>query len=226
MGAAAGPEGSPTARGNESDIPAGAAAGRGARAKRLFDVAGAAFLLALLAPALLVVAAAIWATGGRPVLFAQERVGLGGRRFMLYKFRTMVRDAESLLPGLAGASDVRGPVFKMRRDPRTTDLGRLLRLFSVDELPQLYNVLRGDMSLVGPRPALPREVRLYAPEHLRRLSVPPGMTCTWQASGRSAIPFERWVELDLAYIDNWSFARDVAILIRTIPAVLFARGAR
>jgi lipopolysaccharide/colanic/teichoic acid biosynthesis glycosyltransferase len=193
--------------------------------KRLFDVAGAGCLLVLLSPAMLLIALVVRLASGRPVLFRQERTGLRGRRFTLYKFRTMIPGAEKRLPAIRSSSDVPGPVFKMRRDPRATDVGLLLRFFSLDELPQLFNVLRGEMSLVGPRPALPEEVARYLTWQRRRLSVTPGMTCTWQASGRSTIPFDRWVAMDLAYIENWSLVRDMVILLRTIPAVLFARGA-
>jgi len=195
-------------------------------AKRAFDCACAAFLVLVLGPALAAVALAVRLCDGAPILFAQERVGLRGRRFRLYKFRTMVPEAEVLKTGLAARNEAQGPVFKMRRDPRVTALGAFLRFFSLDELPQLLNVIKGDMSLVGPRPALPDEVAQYDARQRRRLSVPPGMTCLWQVSGRSEIPFERWVALDLAYIDNWSFLRDLALLTTTIPAVLVARGAR
>jgi exopolysaccharide biosynthesis polyprenyl glycosylphosphotransferase len=194
--------------------------------KRAFDLAGAAFLLAVLAPAFAGIALAVRLLDGAPVFFAQERVGMRGRRFRLYKFRTMVRDAETRRGALAARNEAQGPVFKMRRDPRVTPLGAFLRFFSLDELPQLLNVVRGDMSLVGPRPALPAEVAVYDVRARRRLSVPPGMTCAWQVSGRSDIPFERWVALDCAYIDNWSFLGDVALLAATVPAVLLARGAR
>ncbi len=193
--------------------------------KRFFDVLGGGFLMVILSPALLLVAVAIRVANGPPVLFKQVRAGRGGRPFTLYKFRTMVLGAEGRQPELAERSEVRGPVFKMRRDPRVTTLGLLLRFFSVDELPQLFNVLRGDMSLVGPRPALPGEVAQYQAWQRRRLLVAPGMTCTWQASGRSTIPFDQWIQMDLAYIDNWSPLWDLIILVRTIPAVLFARGA-
>ncbi len=194
--------------------------------KRAFDLAVAGFLLAVLGPALAMIACAVRLVDGAPVLFSQERVGMHGRRFKLYKFRTMVRDAEERKQALASRNEAQGPVFKMRRDPRVTALGAFLRFFSLDELPQLLNVLRGDMSLVGPRPALPAEVAKYDLRHRRRLSVPPGVTCAWQVSGRSEIPFDRWIALDLAYIDNWSFLGDIALLAATVPAVLLARGAR
>lgn len=193
--------------------------------KRVFDLVCAAGFAVVIAPALLLTALAVLLVDGRPVFFSQERVGMNGRRFCLYKFRTMVRGAPALKAALESRNETRGPIFKIRRDPRVTALGALLRFFSLDELPQLVNVLRGDMSLVGPRPALPAEVDQYRLWQRRRLSVPPGLTCSWQVSGRSAIPFERWVELDLAYIDRWSFLGDVLLLARTLPAVLTARGA-
>ncbi len=216
-------EGRPRATDSIPDTEPLSAPGR--TLKRVFDLFAASFLLLLLAPAFVIVGFAVWALNGRPVIFRQTRVGRGGRPFTLYKFRTMVVGAESLRRDMVGRNEVPGPVFKMRRDPRSTRLGLLLRFFSLDELPQLFNVLRGDMSLVGPRPPLPEEVARYGERERRRLSVLPGMTCTWQASGRSAIPFDRWVEMDLAYIDEWTFFRDIAILFRTVPAVLFARGA-
>jgi lipopolysaccharide/colanic/teichoic acid biosynthesis glycosyltransferase len=151
---------------------------------------------------------------------------VNGREFVLYKFRSMYRDAEARLEALRSRNEVSGPVFKMRDDPRVTRVGRFLRRTSIDELPQLLNVVRGDMSLVGPRPPIPSEVRQYQRWHRRRLSVKPGITCTWQVSGRSRIGFERWMELDLDYIDNWSLWSDVKILARTVPAVLSGRGAQ
>jgi lipopolysaccharide/colanic/teichoic acid biosynthesis glycosyltransferase len=194
--------------------------------KRIFDGAGALFLLVILSPVLIMAGLAVRLFSGSPVFFKQVRTGRHGRPFTLYKFRTMVRGAEARLAEVRDLNEVRGPVFKIRRDPRATGVGLLLRLFSVDELPQLVNVLRGDMSLVGPRPPLPAEVVRYEAWQWRRLSVTPGMTCTWQASGRHAIPFSRWVEMDLAYIDTWSPTQDVLILLKTLPAVLFATGVR
>jgi lipopolysaccharide/colanic/teichoic acid biosynthesis glycosyltransferase len=138
----------------------------------------------------------------------------------------MYRDAEARLEALRSRNEVSGPVFKMKDDPRVTRVGRFIRRTSIDELPQLLNVVRGDMSLVGPRPPIPAEVRQYQRWHRRRLSVKPGITCTWQVSGRSRIGFERWMELDLDYIDNWSLWSDVKILARTVPAVLSGRGAQ
>jgi lipopolysaccharide/colanic/teichoic acid biosynthesis glycosyltransferase len=160
------------------------------------------------------------------VLFRQTRCGLYGRRFTLYKFRTMVEGAEERLAELQHLNEMDGPVFKSRRDPRVTRLGRLLRKFSLDELPQLWNVLRGDMSLVGPRPPIPDEVARYERWQRRRLSMKPGLTCLWQVSGRNELTFEEWMRLDLEYIDNWSLWLDLKIALKTIPAVLRGRGAR
>jgi lipopolysaccharide/colanic/teichoic acid biosynthesis glycosyltransferase len=194
--------------------------------KRLIDVSVSAALLVLLAPLFALVAALIKLTDGGPVLFWQTRVGRWGREFAFPKFRSMVPDAERLLPGLLANNDHQeGVVFKMRADPRVTWVGRILRKFSIDELPQLWCVLKGDMSLVGPRPPVPREVAQYRLRDLRRLDVLPGLTCIWQVSGRSMIPFPRQVELDLEYIETHSIWLDVKLLLSTVPAVLFQRGA-
>jgi lipopolysaccharide/colanic/teichoic acid biosynthesis glycosyltransferase len=160
------------------------------------------------------------------VLFRQRRVGLNGREFGLYKFRSMCHDAESKLAELRHRNEMDGPVFKMREDPRVTRIGRFLRKTSLDEFPQFWNVLRGEMSVVGPRPPIPTEVRLYKRWQRRRLSVKPGITCTWQVSGRNEVDFARWMELDLHYIDNWSLWHDLKIVLQTIPAVILGRGAR
>ena len=159
------------------------------------------------------------------MLFRQTRCGLNGRRFTLYKFRTMVADAEWRRQELLHLNEMDGPVFKVRNDPRVTRLGRLLRKFSLDELPQLWNVLRGDMSLVGPRPPIPEEVDQYERWQRRRLSMKPGLTCLWQVNGRNAVDFESWMELDLEYIDSWSLSLDLKILLKTIPVVLSGKGA-
>jgi exopolysaccharide biosynthesis polyprenyl glycosylphosphotransferase len=194
--------------------------------KRLIDVAGAAAGLVLLAPVLLAIAAAIKLTSPGPVLFAQERYGLRKRRFRMIKFRTMVPEAEALQALVEARNEAVGPVFKMRDDPRTTPIGRLLRRSSLDELPQLVNVLLGDMSLVGPRPLPLRDVQRFdRPWLMRRFSVPPGLTGLWQVSGRSDLTFDEWITLDLAYIDNWSLRLDLRILLRTIPAVFRGTGA-
>jgi len=194
-------------------------------AKRLLDIVVSVVTLTLLSPLLLAIAGAIKLTSGGGVLFAQTRCGLNGRRFRLLKFRTMVADAEASRQRLAHLNEMEGPVFKIRRDPRVTRVGAILRRFSLDELPQLLNVLKGEMSLVGPRPAIPEEVDQYQRWQRRRLSMRPGLTCLWQIGGRNQIDFERWMELDLEYIDNWSPLLDAKILAKTIPAVLSGRGA-
>jgi exopolysaccharide biosynthesis polyprenyl glycosylphosphotransferase len=191
--------------------------------KRVLDISVATTGLVFLAPLLLVIALAIRSRDGAPVLFRQERVGLHGRRFSVLKFRTMVRDAEARLSELASRSEVKGAAFKMTDDPRVTPTGRFLRRSSLDELPQLWNVLRGEMSLVGPRPALPREVDGYDLWHRRRLSMKPGITGLWQVSARRSSEFDRWAELDLSYIDRWSLWLDVKILVRTVPAAIEGR---
>ena len=193
--------------------------------KRAIDVVLSAVLLLLGLPVVLLVALAIKLTSSGSVLFCQTRCGLNGRRFTLYKFRTMVEDAEERRRELLHLNEMDGPVFKLRRDPRVTALGRLLRRFSLDELPQLWNVLKGDMSLVGPRPPIPEEVERYQRWQRRRLAMKPGLTCLWQVSGRNEIDFQRWIELDLQYIDSWSPWLDLKILAKTIPAVLSGRGA-
>ncbi len=194
--------------------------------KRAFDIALSAAMLVLVAPLFAVAAIAIRLDSPGPVFFRQRRVGLHGRRFIFYKFRSMCLDAEAKLESLRQYNEMNGPVFKMTRDPRVTRVGRWLRRTSIDELPQFWNVLKGEMSVVGPRPPTPDEVLRYKPWQRRRLSMKPGITCTWQVSGRNAIDFDRWMELDLAYIDNWSLWSDVRICLRTIPAVLTSRGAR
>jgi exopolysaccharide biosynthesis polyprenyl glycosylphosphotransferase len=196
--------------------------------KQLVDFFGALGLLVLTAPLLLVVALIIRLTSPGPVLFRQQRAGLSGRPFTMYKFRTMVSNAEQLKQELAALNEMSGPVFKVTKDPRVTPIGRWLRKFSLDEFPQLLNVLRGDMSLVGPRPLPLDEVARFDDlAHRRRLSVKPGLTCLWQVSGRNNVSdFRDWVRLDLEYIDNWSLWLDIKILLRTIPVVLLGSGAR
>jgi exopolysaccharide biosynthesis polyprenyl glycosylphosphotransferase len=193
--------------------------------KRLFDVGVGAGVLLLLSPVLLGVAAAIKLDSPGPVFFRQRRVGLNGRPFTMFKFRSMYVDAEARLEALKAHNEMDGPVFKMRNDPRITRVGRFLRKTSLDEFPQFINVLSGMMSVVGPRPPLPAEVRQYKPWQRRRLSMKPGITCIWQVSGRNDIDFDHWMELDLEYIDHWSLWRDFEICLKTIPAVLTARGA-
>lgn len=193
--------------------------------KRLFDVVGSAFGLLLISPLLVLIALRIKLHDGGPVLFRQIRVGRDGERFACLKFRTMVVDAEERLAELQQQIGFEGGLFKMEDDPRITGPGRWLRRFSLDELPQLFNVLRGEMSLVGPRPPLPSEVDTYDDDALRRLHIRPGMTGLWQVSGRSNLTFEEAVRLDLFYVDNWSMVQDLAILARTLGAVLARNGA-
>jgi exopolysaccharide biosynthesis polyprenyl glycosylphosphotransferase len=196
--------------------------------KQFLDLVGSAFLLLLSSPVLCLSAILIRATSSGPVLFRQQRSGLNGRPFTMLKFRTMVSDAEQRKHELELLNEMNGPVFKVSNDPRITPIGRLLRKYSVDEFPQLINVLRGDMSLVGPRPLPVDEVARFDDlAHRRRLSVKPGITCLWQISGRNNIrDFQEWVRLDLEYIDNWSLWLDLRILLRTIPVVLLGTGAR
>ena len=172
-----------------------------------------------------VVVAAIRLTSRGPIFFKQVRVGLHGKPFHILKFRSMVVDAEALQARLAAQNEMTGPVFKMKHDPRITRVGRFIRKYSIDELPQLVNVLRGDMSLVGPRPPLPSEVARYQAWQRRRLSVRPGLTCIWQVSGRNQISFEEWMYLDMRYIDHWSLSQDLQLIFRTVPVVLTGRGA-
>lgn len=196
-------------------------------AKRTLDVIGAAVGLVLLSPLFLLCALAVKLTSRGSVLFVQTRCGLGGAPFKFYKFRTMVEDAEDRKAELAHLNEMRGPVFKIRRDPRTTRVGTLLRKLSLDELPQLWNVLRGDMSLVGPRPPTPDEVVQYSKRQVQRLSVLPGLTGLWQVSGRSDIPdFDKWIDLDLEYAKRWSLGMDLRILLKTVIVVLLAKGAQ
>jgi exopolysaccharide biosynthesis polyprenyl glycosylphosphotransferase len=195
-------------------------------AKRIIDLAGAALLLLFAAPILLLAAIAIKLDSAGPVFFVQERVGLNKRRFRMIKFRTMSVDAESRMKEIEHLNEKTGPIFKIRNDPRITRVGRWLRKTSVDELPQLINVLLGDMSIVGPRPLSLRDaLRMELAWQRRRFSVKPGLTCLWQVSGRSNLSFEQWMQLDLEYIDHWSLGLDVSILLRTIPAIVLARGA-
>jgi exopolysaccharide biosynthesis polyprenyl glycosylphosphotransferase len=195
--------------------------------KRLLDIVGAMVAIVVLSPLMLAVALAIRASGPGPVIFAQERYGLNRRRFRMFKFRTMRCDAEALQAALESRNEADGPVFKIADDPRVTPIGRLLRRTSIDELPQFFNVLRGEMSLVGPRPLPLRDVtRFTSASDMRRFSVRPGLTCLWQISGRSSLTFADWIRLDLKYIDGWSLALDFVILLRTVPAVLSGSGAR
>ena len=192
--------------------------------KRIIDMVGAAVGLVVLSPVLITTAIVIRLRDGSPVLFRQVRIGRHGRPFTIYKFRTMEPDAEDRFNDLSASSDTKGAAFKMRDDPRVTSLGRFLRVWSLDELPQLINVLKGEMSLVGPRPAPPREVDLYDMWHRRRLSMRPGMTGLWQIKARMDDHFDDRAQLDLKYIDQWTLWKDLTILARTVPALLLARG--
>jgi exopolysaccharide biosynthesis polyprenyl glycosylphosphotransferase len=193
--------------------------------KRIADVALAFFLLVLLAPFLGVIALLVKLSSPGLVLYRQTRCGLGGRRFTLLKFRSMVENAHALRAQVEHLNEADGPVFKIADDPRVTPIGRWLRRTSLDELPQLWNILRGDMSFVGPRPPIPEEVEKYESWQRRRLRMRPGLTCLWALEGRSQLNFDRWMQLDLSYIDRWSLWLDAQIFLKTIPHVLFGRGA-
>jgi len=193
--------------------------------KRTIDVVLGSLLLVLAAPIMILAGIAIvLVTGGSP-FFAQERVGQYGRRFKMFKLRTMVKNAHELRDQLMHLNEVDGPVFKIRRDPRLHPLGGFLRRTSIDELPNLLNVVRGDMALVGPRPALPCEIEHYDAAAQRRLQVPQGITCLWQINGRSGVSFEHWMQLDNEYVDTWTPLTDIVIVVKTIPAVLRKDGA-
>jgi exopolysaccharide biosynthesis polyprenyl glycosylphosphotransferase len=194
-------------------------------AKRTCDLILSALALIVLSPFLLIVAILVRLTSPGPILYRQTRCGLNGRRFTLYKFRSMVANADQLRRELEVFNEIEGPAFKMKNDPRCTPAGRWLRKFSLDELPQLWNVLMGDMSFVGPRPPLPQEVERYAPWQRRRLRMRPGLTCLWTLEGRNRLSFDRLVQFDLAYIDNWSLWLDLKIFLKTIPHVASGRGA-
>lgn len=193
--------------------------------KRAMDVVLGSLALVVAIPIILIAATAIVLVDRGAPFYSQERVGLNGRRFRMFKLRTMVEGAHEMRSDLLHLNEVEGPVFKIKNDPRLHPLGSFLRRTSVDELPNLFNVLRGEMSLVGPRPPLPSEVEHYGPYEMRRLAVAPGITCLWQISGRSSISFDEWMELDNRYIDSWSPLGDLAILVKTIPAVIRKDGA-
>ena len=193
--------------------------------KRVFNVVLSFASLVVLSPLMAAIAAMIRISSPGPVFFQQIRCGLGGRRFTVYKFRSMINNAEQMRAELHQLNELDGPVFKISDDPRITPVGRWLRRFSLDELPQLWNVFRGDMSFVGPRPAVPEEVEQYEDWQRRRLRMRPGLTCIWVLEGRSHVDFNRWMQLDLKYIDNWSLWLDAKIFLRTIPIVLSGRGA-
>ncbi len=193
--------------------------------KRIVDVLGASAGLVLTAPLMLFVVMAIKLESAGPLLFRHMRLGKDGRPFVMLKFRSMYQGAPAFQAQLVGENDIPGPVFKIRADPRITRVGRLIRKYSLDELPQLWNVLRGEMSLVGPRPPVPQEVARYEPWQRERLAVKPGLTCTWQVSGRSNVPFDEWVRMDIEYVRSCSFRQDLKLLLLTVPAVITARGA-
>jgi exopolysaccharide biosynthesis polyprenyl glycosylphosphotransferase len=194
-------------------------------AKRVLDIVGSAVLLVAGLPLFVVLALIVKATSSGPVIFRQERAGFHGRRFLMYKFRTMVKDAERMRDQVSHLNDRAGPVFKAAADPRLTRAGRVLRKFSLDELPQLVNVIKGDMSLVGPRPLPVYEARQIKGALRRRLAMRPGITGLWQVSGRDAVDFEGWMQMDLHYVDRWSLGLDLEILLRTIPVVIRGEGA-
>lgn len=196
-----------------------------ANLKRVLDLVVASVALLLSAPIMLMTAILIKIDSPGPIIFRQPRVGKWGSEFSCYKFRSMYIDAEERLRDLRQRNEADGPVFKIKRDPRITRVGRVIRKLSIDELPQIFNVLRGEMSLVGPRPPLPREVAEYSYEQIGRLNAVPGITGLQQVSGRSDLDFKRWVELDLQYIEEQSLLKDIEILLRTIPAVIFGKGA-
>ena len=193
--------------------------------KRLVDVLVATLALLVLAPLLLATAMAVKLSSPGRVLFGQRRVGRGGQEFYFYKFRSMGANAEAERDNLLDLDETSGPIFKIREDPRLTPVGRFIRRASIDELPQLWNVLRGEMCLVGPRPPIPAEVDDYSDWEFQRLAVKPGITCIWQVSGRSELDFQTWVRMDIEYIEEWSLWFDIRLLAKTIPAVLSGKGA-
>lgn len=193
--------------------------------KRALDLAMSGMGILLFLPLMIPLAVLIKLESNGPIFFRQIRVGRNRRHFVCYKFRSMIAEAEALKSELRYMNEAEGPMFKIRNDPRITSLGRFLRRSSLDELPQLFNVFKGDMSVVGPRPQIPSEVELYEPWHYRRLEVQPGITCLWQVSGRSSIGFEEWMRLDMEYVMMRSFIFDVKILLRTLPAIIARRGA-
>jgi lipopolysaccharide/colanic/teichoic acid biosynthesis glycosyltransferase len=194
--------------------------------KSITEIALSFIILFLLSPILLIIALMIRISSQGPVIFKQERVGLKGRKFYIYKFRTMVSNAEELKQKLMMLNESDGPTFKIKKDPRITTIGRILRKTNLDEIPQLFNVIKGEMSIIGPRPPLQTEVEQYEEWQLKRLSVKPGLTCTWQiVPNRNDIQFEKWMRMDIQYIENWSLMADVSLFFKTFKTVLFARGA-
>jgi exopolysaccharide biosynthesis polyprenyl glycosylphosphotransferase len=194
-------------------------------AKRVFDFTAALFLLILLAPVMVLIAILIRIDSHGPAIFRQTRCGKDGKPFTFLKFRGMVNNAESLLPGIEHLNEAQGPIFKIREDPRITRVGKFIRRTSLDELPQLFNVLKGEMSLVGPRPPIPSEVLKYEPWQRNRLLATPGLTGLWQVSGRSELSFDEMVRLDIDYIEQWNLRLDISILFRTVAAVAKSEGA-
>ena len=183
--------------------------------KRLIDIVGALFGLIILSPILIIVGVLIKLESKGPIIFAQKRVGLNGKEFKMYKFRSMVANAEEIKEKLKEKNEMSGPMFKIKDDPRITKIGKFIRKTSIDELPQLINVLKGDMSLVGPRPSLPNEVKEFEPWMLKRLDVKPGLTCYWQVMGRNNIDFENWMKLDIKYVNERSFWLDIKLIFKT-----------
>ena len=194
-------------------------------AKRAFDLAAGSFILLLLVPVIPLVAMMIRFDSEGPVFYRQDRIGKGGRRFKFYKFRSMRVNSDRMRAELESKNELAGPVFKMKNDPRVTSVGQFLRRSSLDEIPQIFNVLKGDMSIVGPRPSLPGEVERYEAWHRRRLEVKPGITCLWQVAGRSHVEFDEWMRLDIEYMSRRSLRTDFIIFLKTIPAVIARRGA-
>lgn len=194
--------------------------------KRMVDIVASLVAIVLLLPMFILVSLCILVEDGFPVIYTQKRVGLNGREFKFYKFRSMVRNADQLREGLDEQNESNdGVTFKMRKDPRVLKCGQFLRRFSMDEIPQFFNVLAGDLSIVGPRPPLPEEVKVYTLDERKRLNVKPGLTCLWQIGGRADLPFNEQVGLDMQYIQSQSILKDIIIMLKTIPAVLFGRGA-
>lgn len=192
--------------------------------KELFDILFSAFVLVITAPVMLIISILIKIEDGGPIFFKQERIGQNGRRFVCFKFRSMIPNAEKLVDSLKEKNESDGPTFKIENDPRITKVGRLLRKTSLDEFPQFYNVIRGEMSVVGPRPPLLSEVKQYEKYQLRRLSMKPGITCIWQVNGRNTVSFVEWMKMDLDYIDNWSIWLDVKIIFKTVLVIFKANG--
>lgn len=196
----------------------------GLKFKEMFDLIFSILVLFFVIPLLIIIGLLIKIEDGGPIFFKQQRIGLNGRRFMCFKFRSMIIDADKMVDQLQDKNESDGPTFKIENDPRITWIGRFIRKTSLDELPQFYNVLRGEMSVVGPRPPLLKEVRQYEKSQLRRLSMKPGITCIWQVYGRNAVSFEEWMRMDLEYIDNWSLKLDMKLILKTVAVVFKANG--